>query len=185
MLFVVTKKRVFLAVLLSSIIASTYFWAANYKLEGYVYNSTASMPYGWYKIVPMNDLSVGDIVVICPTNPFIKEAIARNYVPTKKPNESLNCSFVPLLKRIVAAKNDCVEIDKGVYINGKLEPNSLQKSIDSKGNAMPQIKLFTCLLDGQYIALTQMETGFDSRYLGIFLRNEIIAKVQPSLTWTW
>lgn len=184
MLFVVTKKRVFLAVFLYVLVPLVVGAIVHYlDFSRYVTNYTRSMPLGFYKKLPLKKVQVGDIVVICPKRTeVIEEGISRGYL-TLTSIPDAECPFIPLLKRIVAGVGDCVDISfAGVVVNGEMQVNSMPRKTDRYGLPMPKLQLRKCLSEGQYIALTPVKVGYDSRYLGIFTDKEIIAKVTPFLT---
>lgn len=183
MLFVVTKKRVMWAIFFYLVLPIVIAVGLNrIDFTNYFSNSTRSMPIGLYKKLTLDEVKVGDIVVICPKRTeAIGEAITRGYLNLTPKNTK--CPFTPLLKRIAASVGDCVDISiDGVSINGQMKINSAQKKTDGNGLPMPLIKLHTCLTTGQFIALTPVQVGYDSRYLGIFNEKEILAKVTPFLT---
>lgn len=146
-------KNVRIAVYSAVIITASIFTV--YAM-GYRYNTTESMPVGFYKKVDEAP-KVGSIVQFCP--------------PVYKKYDFMPAGFcghneAEYIKQIIAVPGDVVEVfNNGVYINGKYVENSTLSTRQDLPKAYGRYKL----KDGEYwtFGSGMPKSSFDSRYFGI------------------
>jgi Type IV secretory pathway, protease TraF len=134
-----------------------------------IYNASASVPVGWYRIEPAHALHVGDIVLVhLPAAPSALAA-RRGYLPLD----------VPLLKRIAATSSQRVCIRDGIVrIDGMPVASTL--SIDGAGRRLQAWRSCQRLRRGELFLLsTDSPASFDSRYFGPVTVHAVIGQAQP------
>jgi conjugative transfer signal peptidase TraF len=146
--------------------------------NGLRYNSTDSMPHGWYRIVDSGaHARRGDLVIVAPPHTVaFGYAFQRGYFKESD----------LLLKRLVAVSGDRLDIDaQGVRVNGVPLPNSRPKARDEAGRPLPQVYLPDYpLQDGEVLLMSDYSPeSYDGRYFGPISRDQIRAVVMP--VWTW
>ncbi len=166
---------------------------------GLYFNTSDSLPYGLYQATYRSDLKVGffgleaqgtvqplvltrgDLVLVCLPPSVAAVARERNYVNSGK----CAANTAPVGKHIVAQAGDLVAVDAmGVVVNGQLLPQSAPVAQDASGALMPrpQVPLPYQLRAGEYWVLNAKANSFDSRYFGVVTATEVIATLQPLLT---
>lgn len=145
-------------------------------------NTTTSYPLGIY-LLTNAPIEKGSLVIFCPENNSVfHQARERGYI---------GAGFCPegygyMIKKLLAAKNDKVEISAvGVFVNGKLLPNSKRMATDSEGNPLPHLEYNIAALDDNSVLLMSdyNSKSFDARYFGVIDKSNIISAIRP--IWTW
>lgn len=137
-----------------------------------VYNASDSVPVGWYRVEPVDELHAGDLVLTRLPAGTAALADRRGYLPIN----------VPLLKRIgaVAPQHVCTHGGR-VRIDGVLVAVVLPA--DRWGRPLPRWKQCRQLVDGELFLLSTAHlASFDSRYYGPVLVADVIGEAQP---WRW
>lgn len=135
--------------------------------DNYIINPSKSLPRGIYKLYPPTDIKKGDIVVF-----EIYEDL-QNYM--KQRGYILN-NVTTLMKKVAAFSDDIVEIkNQEIFINnvswGKVY------EFDSKYRPLKKLKNKNLILkDDEFLALSDTDKSFDSRYFGAIKKTKIIAK---------
>lgn len=134
-----------------------------------VYNASASVPVGWYRIGAAHELRAGDIVLTHLPAAAAALADQRGYLPT----------HVPLLKRIGAIAPQQVCSRGGVIrINGVQVAVALRA--DRWRRPLPQWSQCRRLAEGELFLLsTKHPASFDSRYYGPVSAANVIGLAQP------
>ncbi|MCI6905793.1 MAG: conjugative transfer signal peptidase TraF [Succinatimonas sp.] len=135
----------------------------------YRYNTTSSLPKGWYQIID-KEPELGDIILFCIQGEVAKLASERAYLDTGK------CEYgnAPIGKRIVATTGDHVVInDRGIEVNDRLIDTTKPGSKDAQNRLLPKHNLDTVLKDDEFIVASQKQDSFDSRYFGIVRKDQI------------
>ncbi len=138
-----------------------------------VYNSSDSVPRGWYHIAPADSLQVGSIVLARLPVQAATLAAQRGYLPTG----------IPLLKRIgaVAPQRVCIH---GTSVRIDDVVVAVVMHADGRGrplSAWPQCRR---LARGELFLLSSTNpVSFDSRYFGPIRASDVIGNAQP--IWTW
>ncbi|WP_417625060.1 S26 family signal peptidase [Paremcibacter congregatus] len=131
-----------------------------------VYNASASMPLGFYRIADKHDLKLGDIVALKLPAKLQKLAEKRGYIGPD----------IPLLKRVFALKGDEV-CRQGVQVFIKGRPMATALLRDSEGRNLPHWEGCLTLKENEFFALNpDVQTSFDGRYFGVLSRDFIIGK---------
>lgn len=134
-----------------------------------VYNASASVPVGWYRVEPARELHAGDIVLMRLPARIAILADRRGYLPAD----------VPLLKRIGAVPPQHVCVHGGtVRIDGA--PVAAVLPVDRWGRLLPRWRTCRRLREGELFLLsTAHPASFDSRYYGPVLVADVIGRAQP------
>ena len=134
-----------------------------------VYNASASVPLGYYRVTAPLSLKIGDLVLLHTPASVRQLADQRRYLP----------ATVPMIKHIAAMGGDtvCARSDR-ILINGKPSANRRQK--DSLGRVMPWWDGCHTLSPGEVFVLNpNAPQSFDSRYFGTVSARLIIGKLRP------
>jgi conjugative transfer signal peptidase TraF len=151
-------------------------------LAGIRINTTPSYPLGVY-LMTHAPIEKGALVIFCPADTAIfRQAKARGYI---------GAGFCPggtsyMIKKIMAATHDRVEFTSaGVWVNGKLIPNSTPMDNDAEGRPLSPVSADTATLDDHTVLLMSdyNPKSFDARYFGLMDKSTIISVVKP--LWTW
>lgn len=138
-----------------------------------VYNPSDSVPPGWYRIVPVDALQVGSIVLARLPAPASALATQRVYLP----------AGVPLLKRIGAMAPQRVCVD-GTSV--RIDDVVVAAVMRADGHGRPLSAWPKCrrLTRGELFLLSNTNpASFDSRYFGPIRASDVIGSAQP--LWTW
>lgn len=143
-------------------------------------NVTRSIPLGFYQTTN-EPIRTGAYVMFCPPPTAVfKLALQRRYID---PGDCPGGSY-PMMKRILAAKNDRVQIGpNGVVINGVAVPNSKPRPYDGAKRALPHFVSSGTIAEGDVIVIGESKVSFDSRYYGPIPRQQISAVIRPIVTW--
>lgn len=138
-----------------------------------MWNGSASVPLGLYRVERATTLGRGDLVLVRPPEEARQLAIERGYLP----------AGVPLVKRIAARAGDHVCAASGrVTINGAHAAEAMKA--DRLGRPLtPWIGCRTLERDEFFVLMTSVPASFDSRYFGPIGRAAIVGRVVP--LWTW
>jgi conjugative transfer signal peptidase TraF len=138
-----------------------------------IWNATASVPVGLYRVMPATDLRRGDFVLAWLPDAARRLAAERDYLP----------AHVPLVKRVARLAGDTICSEEShVTINGIAVATAL--ALDSHGRALPYWR--GCRMLGQneaFLLMPSVPDSFDGRYFGPIAVSSIIGKLVP--LWTW
>ncbi|HTM81577.1 S26 family signal peptidase [Asticcacaulis sp.] len=152
------RRATFLVYIGLSVCAVSFMVAPPHKGDEpiIVYNASASVPVGWYRILPSTDLAVGDLVLLRTPQTVRELADQRHYLPRT----------VPMLKHLAAISGDQVCADGGIIrINGKRVVT--RQSHDHLGRLMPSWQgCHTLGSDDVFVLNANAPYSFDSRYFG-------------------
>ncbi|TKW64655.1 MAG: conjugative transfer signal peptidase TraF [Paracoccus denitrificans] len=143
-------------------------------------NVTRSIPVGFYR-TSAEPIHKGAYVMFCPPQREVfRVALKRRYIdPGSCPGGSY-----PMMKRILAAKDDRVQIGpQGVVINGVPVPNSKPRPVDGAGRTLPRFTGTGTVKAGDVIVMGENKVSFDSRYFGPIPRQQISTVIQPIVIW--
>lgn len=137
-----------------------------------VYNASASLPVGWYRIEPVHALRADDIVLTRLPTDVAALADQRGYLP----------SHVPLLKRVGAVAPQYVCVRRGIVRIDDV-PVAVVLRADRWQRLLPQWPKCRRLAEGELFLLsTAHPASFDSRYYGPVPAADVIGRAQP-LRW--
>ena len=138
------------------------------KKTGYhiTYSATASMPRGFYLVVPTKKIARYDIVEFVPPKAILDFARDLRWIPESG----------LIIKYVFAIPGDdvCVR-DEAIWINGKKIGKVYRSYAFEK--LLPQTKICGKLGDDQYLLLsTKRERSFDGRYFGAISSRNILGR---------
>jgi len=135
----------------------------------WVWNETASVPVGLYRIQPMFPVRVGDIVALRLPEREATLLATRGYLPFG----------VPLLKPVAALAGQSVcRNGPHVTIDGKAVGDA--KSVDHRGRKLPVWQGCQHLGAGQVFAMNAaVPTSLDGRYFGVLSMDTVIGRAVP------
>lgn len=138
-----------------------------------VYNATASVPLGWYVVVPVHAAGVGDVVLARLPRSAAALAEQRQYLPQS----------VPILKRVGAVGGQWVCVrDRVLRIDRELPLRLLERD----GLDRPLTPWSGCRalnIDELFLLSHDSPASFDSRYFGPIPKRFIIGRAVA--LWTW
>ena len=153
------------------------------RAAGVWINTSPSIPLGFY-VDASGQARIGEYVRFCPPPlPEFSMALRRGYL------EQGSCAsgVAPLMKRVLAAKGDVVDIDlAGVRVNGKQLTNSVPLPVDADGNTLgPHAGgMHRVLADGEILLMSDADPkGFDARYFGPIQKRWVTSVIRPLFTW--
>jgi len=135
----------------------------------WVWNETASVPVGLYRIQPKVPVHVGDIVALRLPEHEATLLATRGYLPFG----------VPLLKPVAALAGQSVcRIGAHVTIDGKTAGDA--KSVDYRGRKLPVWQGCQRLGPGQvFVMNAAVPTSLDGRYFGVLSMDTVIGRAVP------
>lgn len=139
-------------------------------------NTTDSLPeHLFYKESRVRDITLqhNDYVRLCPL--YSKVAYFYRIFDYKKDTGNCDNGQLAFLKKIAAVPGDNVIVDKnGISVNGKLIKNT--KALSSKAR---HFEFKGKVPKDSYLVYTDHKEGYDSRYFGFILKDEITHKIRP------
>ena len=131
-----------------------------------VWNASASVPEGLYRVTPGGPVAVGDMVIATVPARYQGLAAARRYIPAN----------VPLVKQVAAGPGDQIcALGRDLYRNGIWLAD--RRDVDGARRPMPAWQGCVRLRQDQYFLLMAARPlSFDGRYFGISDRLDIIGK---------
>ncbi|MFS3137236.1 S26 family signal peptidase [Gluconacetobacter sacchari] len=135
----------------------------------WVWNETASVPVGLYRIQPTVPVRVGDIVAIRLPEREATLLATRGYLPFG----------VPLLKPIAAltGQNVC---RNGVHVTVDGKAVGDAKTVDHRGRKLPVWQGCQRLEPGQvFVMNAAVSTSLDGRYFGVLSMDNVIGRAVP------
>jgi conjugative transfer signal peptidase TraF len=160
--------------------------------SGLVFNHTASMPVGFYRVQRMQrargdepaqriSLTRGVTVVWCLPERLVGQARRRGYLVRGRCPGGVE----PMLKTVVAIPGDSVVVDSaGMTVNGWRLPNSRPLTFDSRGRRLTGIPRGKYVVPpGQaWLWSPYHASSFDSRYYGAVPVSGLVGLARP--VWT-
>lgn len=134
----------------------------------FVWNASASVPLGLYRIDVGAAPKVGELVLVDLPDKFARLPAQRGYLPRG----------VPLLKYIAAADGALI-CRSGVFvtIDGRFAARA--RAADRADRALPRWLGCRRLARGEYFLLGAAPDSFDSRYFGPLQRRDLIGVAHP------
>jgi conjugative transfer signal peptidase TraF len=138
----------------------------------YVWNLSGSVPIGLYRLQPVRDLSVTQLVAIQPPKPLATFLDDSSYLPRG----------VPMLKRVLALPGQTVCRD-GLAITVDNIATGEARERDSRGRPLPVWQGCRVVADGEVFLMNrQSADSLDGRYFGVLPMSAIIGQAKP--LWT-
>ena len=138
----------------------------------FVWNASASAPIGLYRVAPIAELSIGDLIVLRPPDVIERLLVSRGYIH----------GSVPLIKRVAALAGQRVcRHALRVSIDGA--PAGYARVQDHAGRPLPVWQGCRLLRRGEiFFMTTGQPDSFDGRYFGPLPRVRVIGRAIP--IWT-
>jgi conjugative transfer signal peptidase TraF len=138
----------------------------------FIWNASASVPIGLYRIEPAERIVVADLVVVMPSEPLTTLLAERGYLPRG----------VPLIKRVLALAGTAV-CRRGVEIIAYGMSYGRAHELDSHGRRLPDWQgCGVVAKDQAFLMNWDAEDSFDSRYFGPLPLSSIVGHAVP--VWT-
>jgi conjugative transfer signal peptidase TraF len=151
-------------------VAAVGFSAMVHPMPRLVWNASASVPMGFYRVVS-GEPQRGDFVFVRTPESAAKLADQRGYLPVG----------VPLVKRLSADAGDYVcALNSTLQINGVAVARQLEA--DNAGRPLPLWKGCRELGRDEYFLLAAAPDSFDSRYFGPVKSDRLMGRLVP--LWT-
>ena len=137
-----------------------------------IWNASASVPIGLYRVQPEPEPKVSDIVVVRPPEPLVGFLVDGGYLPRG----------VPLLKHVAALGGQRIcRVGSAVSIGGVKVGEALGH--DRRGRPLPVWQGCTILAADQvFLFNADRPDSLDGRYFGPLSRTTIVGRAQP--IWT-
>lgn len=164
-----------LALIAGSAFVGTFFVLG---IAGVRINASPSLPIGLYVLT--NDTTAA-LVEFCPPEPYASLAIRRGY----RKKGICHDGATPLLKAVVAAEGDIVELSsRGISVNGRIVPNTQPRATDTAGRPMPVWPTILQRVEPRtvWVASNFSSRSFDSRYFGPISISSIRNRLRPLVT---
>lgn len=138
----------------------------------FIWNTSASVPVGLYRIVPAGKIEVTDLAVVMPPDELAAFLDERGYLPRG----------LPLIKRVLALSGTTV-CRSGAEIVTYGTTYGQARALDTRGRPLPVWQGCRTLSDGEAFFMNwDSPDSFDSRYFGPLPVSAIVARAVP--VWT-
>ncbi|WP_316162410.1 S26 family signal peptidase [Bradyrhizobium sp. SZCCHNRI20481] len=135
----------------------------------YVWNVSASVPTGLYRLHPRGDLLVGELVAVEAPQPLAAFLTSRGYLP----------GGVPLLKHVAALTGQTVCRCGLTILIEAVEVGKAQER-DGQDRLLPVWQGCRTLADGEaFLMNTRSAISLDGRYFGVLPASAIIGRAEP------
>ena len=137
-----------------------------------IWNASASVPIGLYRVRPADDLHVTELVVVQPPAPLANFLAERGYLPKS----------VPLLKHILALPGQTVcRTGRTITVDAAAMGEALEH--DRRGRHLPVWQGCRVIAPGQVFLMNrQSDDSLDGRYFGPLPATTIVGEAAP--LWT-
>lgn len=133
-----------------------------------MWNATASVPVGLYRLDPPGELKVGDLVAVQPDDRTARLLASGGWLPRG----------VPLLKPVAALDGQEVCRRAGrILIDGHVRARVFEGRV--AGRQMPRWSGCRRLAEGEIFLLATAPGSFDGRYFGPSSRAAVLAQAHP------
>ncbi len=164
------------AAMAAAITISVFY--VGFEAGGIRVNASSSLPIGLYI---KTSARRANLVEFCPPEPFASFSKSRGY----RPSGSCPDAAEPLMKPVVAAEGDIVEVTaSGVAVNGRLLPNSSPRPVDSRNRPLRHWPFgkYRVGAGTVWVVSSFNQRSFDSRYFGPIPSVCIRSRLLPLLT---
>lgn len=139
----------------------------------YIWNASASVPVGLYRLRPANQFQVTELVAVQPPEPLATFLDLNGYLPIG----------VPMLKRVLALPGQTV-CRIGLTISVDDIAMGEARNRDGRGRPLPKWQGCRVVGDGELFLMNwQSLDSLDGRYFGFLPASAVIGRALPA--WTW
>lgn len=139
----------------------------------YIWNASASVPIGLYRLRPAERFHVTELVAVQPPEPLATFLDLNGYLP----------AGVPMLKRVLALPGQTV-CRSGLAISVDEVAVGEAKDHDRRGRPLPKWQGCRVVGDGELFLMNwQSDDSLDGRYFGLLPASAVIGRAIP--VWTW
>lgn len=138
----------------------------------FIWNASASVPIGLYRIVPADQIKVTDLAVVMPPDDLATFLETRGYLPRG----------VPLIKRVLALGGTTVCRSGSAIVAYGMSYGEVRLE-DTRGRPLPVWQGCRQLSDGEAFFMNwDSPDSFDSRYFGPLTLSTVVGRAIP--LWT-
>jgi conjugative transfer signal peptidase TraF len=138
----------------------------------YVWNASASVPIGLYRLRPAGELAVTELVAVQPREPLATFLADGGYLPRG----------IPMLKRVLALPGQTVCRDRNAITVDKIEMG-VARERDSRGRPLPIWQGCRVIAEGEVFLMNwESADSLDGRYFGVMPTTAIVGRAEP--LWT-
>ena len=138
----------------------------------YIWNVSASVPIGLYRLRPADRFHVTELVAIHPPEPLAVFLDLNGYLPVG----------VPMLKRVLALPGQTV-CRSGLTISVDAIEMGEARDRDGRGRPLPSWQGCRVVGEGELFLMNwQSDDSLDGRYFGLFPASAVIGRALP--VWT-
>ncbi|MBW5433805.1 S26 family signal peptidase [Bradyrhizobium canariense] len=139
----------------------------------YIWNASASVPIGLYRLRTADQFQVTELVAVRPPEPLATFLDLNGYLPIG----------VPMLKRVLALPGQSV-CRIGLTISVDDVAVGEAKDHDGGGRPLPKWQGCRVVRDGELFLMNwQSDDSLDGRYFGFLPASSVIGRAMP--VWTW
>lgn len=132
----------------------------------YIWNASASVPIGLYRLRPADQFQVTELVAVQPREPLATFLDLNGYLPVG----------VPMLKRILALPGLTISVDDVAMADAR--------DRDGRGRPLPRWEGCRVVGEGELFLMNwQSDDSLDGRYFGFLPASAVIGRALP--VWTW
>ena len=165
-----SQRAIVVTMLASAALVVSPAWFAN--APAFIWNASASVPIGLYRLAPAESPHIGDYVVVSPPKPLTAFLAERGYLP----------SGVPLIKRVLALPGATI-CRRGATIIAYDHAYGEARGRDRLGRPLPVWQGCRRLAEGEVFLMNwDAPDSLDGRYFGPLQVTSIVARALP--LWT-
>lgn len=139
----------------------------------YIWNASASVPIGLYRLRPAQQFHVTELVAVQPPEPLATFLDLNGYLPIG----------VPMLKRVLALPGQTV-CRTGLTISVDAIEMGQARDRDGRGRPLPKWQGCRVIGEGELFVMNWQSTNsLDGRYFGFLPASAVIGRALP--VWTW
>jgi conjugative transfer signal peptidase TraF len=139
----------------------------------YIWNASASVPIGLYRLRPAKRFRVTELVAVQPPEPLASFLDLNGYLPVG----------IPMLKRVLALPGQTV-CRSGLTISVDDIVMGEARNRDARGRPLPKWQGCRVVGDGELFLMNwQSNDSLDGRYFGFLPSSTVMGRALP--LWTW
>ena len=139
----------------------------------YVWNASDSVPLGLYRLRPVDNLFVTELLAVQPPEPLATFLDLNGYLT----------AGVPMLKRVLALPGQTV-CRSGLTVSVDTIEMGEAQDRDSRGRPLPKWRGCRVVGEGELFVMNwQSTSSLDGRYFGFLPASAVVGRARP--VWTW